>query len=116
MPKIKPRPASESVINNGRPGRSIDPVETYSQIGMWTLAELGAKNKAYSKDYIQFDVTLVRSRRVIVKLDANDTYSVEIGRMRKIDYLPTYEVLSQVTDIYCDQLSEVIRRAVLESR
>lgn len=111
MSKLIARPASESCIADGKPGREMDALETYRQIGAWTLMELGAKNRLYSRDYIQFD-TSGKRRRVIVKLTVWDTYTVEIGRVVKRDYLPTYEVLHQVDMVYCDQLSEVIRDAV----
>ena len=114
MPKLNARPASESCINDGKPGRNMDHLETYRQIGTWTLLELGAKNRLYSTDYIQFDTTTKR-RRVIVKLTAWDTYTVEIGRVVKRDYMPTYEVLSQIDHVYCDQLAEIVRKTVLES-
>lgn len=112
MPKLTPRPASESCINDDKPGRDMDHLETYRQIGAWTLAELGAKNRMFSRDYIQFDTTIKR-RRVIVKLTVWDTYTVEIGRVVKRDHLPTYEVLSQTDQVYFDQLADIIRMGVL---
>lgn len=114
MPKLTTRPASESCINDGKPGRDMNHLETYRQIGTWTLAELGAKNRLYGTDYIQFDTT-ARRRRVIVKLTVWDTYTVEIGRVVKVDHLPTYQVISQIDHVYCDQLAEIVRNAVLES-
>lgn len=113
MPKLITRPASESCLN-GKPGRDMDHLTTYQQIGTWTLLELGAKNRLYSTDYIQFD-TAAKRRRVIVKLDADDTYTVEIGRVVKVNYLPTYQVISQLSGVYCDQLAEIVRNGVLES-
>lgn len=112
MAKLVTRPASESCINDGKPGRAMDHLETYRQIGTWTLLELGAKNKLYSTDYIQFDTTAKR-RRVIVKLTVWDTYTVEIGRIVRRGHLPTYEVISQVDNVYCDQLAEIVRMGVL---
>lgn len=100
------RPASQSCVN-GKPGRPMNHLTTYRQIGNRVLWELGAKNRGYSTDYIQFDTTGKR-RRVIVKLDASDTYTVEIGRLVKRDGLPTYEVLRQLDLVYCDRLAEVV--------
>jgi len=100
---------------------TIDALTAFRQINhgdAWRLARLGARNRAYSEDlgYIQFDVTLGRKYRVIVKLDADDTYAVEIGQMRKPrgSSIREYQVLSQVRGIYWDVLGETIERAALE--
>lgn len=111
MPRLIARPASTSCINDDQPGRDIDPQTAYAQIGARVLMELGAKNRMYSRDYIQFDTTGKR-RRVIVKLTVWDTYTVEIGRVVKRDYLPTYEVLHQVDHVYCDRLAEIVLASV----
>lgn len=39
-----------------------------------------------------------------VVLDADDTYTVEFGRIRKVNRMPAYEVLHSYPTTYCDQL------------
>lgn len=99
----------------------IDAATAFQQINhgdTWRMARLGAHNRAHSEQsgYIQFDVTLGHKYRVIVKLDADDTYAVEIGRLRKSSgsSIREYQVLSQVRGIYWDVLGEVIERACLK--
>jgi hypothetical protein len=110
--------AAVSVVNEL--ATQIDARTAFQQINYgdaWRMARLGAHNRAYSEDcgYIQFDVTLGRKYRVIVKLDADDTYAVEIGRLRKPrgSSIREYQVLSQVRGIYWDVLGETIERAAL---
>jgi hypothetical protein len=49
---------------------------------------------------------------VVVKLAADDTYAIEIGRMRRTkgSSLPEYQVLEQARGIYADQLGETVER------
>jgi hypothetical protein len=101
---------------------TINAIAAFQQINhgdAWRMARLGAHNRAYSEDcgYTQFDVTLGRKYRVIVKLDADDTYAVEIGQLRKPrgSSIREYQVLSQVRGIYWDVLGETIERAALEA-
>lgn len=101
--------ATESIVNT--PGAEIDARTAFAQIGMWTLARVGAKNRAFAETYIQFDATCGRKkRRFIVKLDVTDTYSVEVGQVVKFDY----RVLRQVTGVYCDQLSGLVEELYQE--
>jgi hypothetical protein len=78
------------------------------------MIRLGARNRAYSHDsgYIQFDTSgLGRTLRVIVKLAADDTYSVEVGRItRRVEYV----VLAQEHGHCADSMGAVIERMVLE--
>ena len=101
---------------------TIDVDAAFAQLNYgdsWRMARLGAHNRAYSADhgYIQFDVKVGRKYRVIVKLAPSDTYSVEIGRMRKPrgSSIREYEVLSQEHDVYCDVLGEVVERMCVEA-
>ena len=101
---------------------AIDARTAFEQLNYgdpWRLARLGAHNRAYSADhgYIQFDVKMGRKYRVIVKLAPSDTYSVEIGRMRRPrgSSIREYEVLSQEHDVYCDVLGEVVERMCVET-
>lgn len=80
---------------------------------VWRLVRLGARNRAYSHDsgYIQFDTSgLGRTLRVIVKLAADDTYSVEVGRItRRVEYV----VLAQEHGHYADSMGAAIERMVI---
>lgn len=93
---------------------SIDARAAFAQINLgdsWRLTRLGARNQVCDEraGYIQFDVTLDRRYRVIVKLAADDTYAVEIGR----NSVRTYQVLAQTRGIYCDELGEFVERMCL---
>lgn len=88
---------------------TIDANQAFSQVNYgdsWRMARLGARNHAYSASdgYIQFDIKLTGMRRVIVKLNGKDYYDVEIGRIKKMDYI----VLEQVRDIDAESLGRVI--------
>lgn len=88
---------------------TIDALTAFRQINWgdsYRMARLGARDRCYSEvdGYIQFDVKLTRKLRVIVKLAGDDTYSVEIGRIRKMDYV----VIEQAHGVHCDQLGRVV--------
>jgi hypothetical protein len=100
------------------PDTGIDSQVAYRQImatDRWRLARLAARDLFYDETagYIQFDVKITKNRRVIVKLAANDTYSVEIGRVKTVDYLPTYLVLAQEHDVHCEDLGATVERMCL---
>lgn len=56
-----------------------------------------------------FKVKVSRKYWLIVKLNAQDTYDVEVGRLRKKDGLPTYTPLQQAHGVYAEQLSATVR-------
>lgn len=95
---------------------SIDAQETFRQVNLgdsWRMARLGAWDCMYAEDsgYVQFDIKLTRKLRVVIKLLGDDTYGVEVGRMkRNLDYV----VLDQVRGIYADQLGETVERMCVE--
>jgi hypothetical protein len=96
----------------------IDAQEAFRQIRLgdsWRLVRLGARDLIFSDadGYIQFDAKITnRKLRVIVKLSADDTYAVEIGKMtRSLDYA----VLSQMRGIYADNLGETVERMCVEN-
>lgn len=72
----------------------------------WRTRRLGVRNRAFSNEsgYIQFDIKITRVLRVIVKLMADDTYAVEIGRIRKMEYV----VIEQMRGIYGDVLGQTV--------
>jgi hypothetical protein len=78
----------------------------------WRMARLGARDRMQDEQagYIQFDVLITRRLRVVVKLDADDTYAVEVGRMRKLEYA----VIRQVRGLTCEVLGEVVEEMVVE--
>lgn len=98
----------ESIVNEAR-GRNIDVNLTLKQIGVATLMSVGAQMKTltYDTDYVKFKV----SGRfwLVVKLNAADTFDIEVGRVRKVQGLPTYEVIEQSKDVPVENLSKVVR-------
>ena len=98
----------------GPKGRSIHVQTALAQIGRMVLMRTGFQRDTlmYAEDYIKFMLSCHGRRRVwvIVKLDANDTYSVEFGRMNRINWT----VLAQLEGIYGDVLGEVIERMYVE--
>lgn len=53
---------------------------------------------------LMFRATCSPGAKVIIELTAADTYDVQIGRLRGVNY----KVLAQHEGVYCDQLAEVI--------
>ncbi len=90
----------------GPAGRAIDVRQTLNSITRWTLARVGFHDLMYSTDYLKFRVTCGGRRKFwcVVKLESNDTFSVEFGRLRKFDWI----VAAQLTHVYADVLGEVI--------
>jgi hypothetical protein len=95
----------------------IDAQEAIRQLRIgdsWRLVRLAAVNICFSKSdgYVQFDAKITTKKlRVVIKLQGDDTYAVEIGRMkRSLDYV----VLDQVRGIYADQLGETVERMCVE--
>lgn len=94
---------------------TIDALTAFQQINWgdeWRMTRLGARDRCYSETdgYIQFDVKLTRKLRVIVKLAGDDTYSVEIGRIRKLEYV----VIEQAHGVYCDELGRTVEDLVVK--
>jgi hypothetical protein len=96
---------------------SIDAQETFRQLRIgdsWRLVRLAAVNLCFSEadGYVQFDAKVTNKKlRVVIKLLGDDTYAVEIGRMKKsLDYV----VLNQVRGIFGDQLGETVERMCVE--
>jgi len=94
----------------------IDAQTAFAQINIgdsWRMLRLGARNHAYSEanGYIQFDVKLTGMRRVVVKLNGKDYYDVEIGRLRKLNYI----VLEQLRDIDAESLGRIIEEMAVRN-
>jgi hypothetical protein len=95
----------------------IDAQETFRQLRFgdsWRLVRLAAVNLCFSEadGYAQFDAKITSKKlRVVIKLQGDDTYAVEIDRMKKsLDYV----VLDQVRGIFNDQLGETVERMCIE--
>ncbi|WP_027657357.1 hypothetical protein [Salinispora vitiensis] len=87
---------------------------TLSQIGRRRLLLLGAHKFRHDDPKGELRFTIGEGSRtalVIVVLRADDTYGVEIGRMRRRrgEGLPSWKTLKvKESGIYCDTLGEVL--------
>jgi hypothetical protein len=100
------------------PRAPADAHETLAQIGPRTIARLGGRDfvRDDNRGELRFRVGPDQPhRKVIVVLRADDTYAVEVGRLDRIDLVPTF--ISEATEgtgaglgegIYGDQLAETI--------
>ena len=74
-----------------------------TQIGMWGLAELGARAIGYTDNALFLTIKpLTRIRRVSVTLDPSDTYTIRHTNSKGFD-------LKEIEGVYCDQLLETLR-------
>lgn len=90
--------------------RPASATEILDQIGRWTLAEINARDIIDLGVGIHCFVGKGRSRKLVVKLAANDTYAVELVRFNRADFTFTSERFLE--GIYGDQLGEVVGRMV----
>lgn len=69
-------------------GSDIDPNQAFQHIGRTVQMRIGVTNRAYGRDYIQFDVHCapMRVRRVLVQLGGDDLYHLEIGRLNRRNF------------------------------
>lgn len=101
-----------SLINE--PDTGIDSQVAYQQItatDQWRLIRLAARDLFYDETagYVQLDVKPgTRKLRVVVKLASDDTYAVEIGRIKTVDHLPEYQVLEQVRGINAAEMGQTV--------
>lgn len=106
---------SAESITNGAPGADIDVMTALNQIGVVVRMRIGfvVGSVLYARDWFKFQISLDhRPRRwVIVKLNADDTYSVEVGRLVKKFY---WTIEKQLDDVYAENLGEVIERLFVE--
>ena len=79
------------------------------QIGPRVLMSVGAHGIIDLGDGVQFSVGGRAKRKLVIKLAANDTYTLE--RVRILG-APTYGAVSEATaeDIYAENLAEVVLR------
>lgn len=106
--------SADSIVQ-GPAGSPIDVMVTLGQIGVVTRMRIGyiVDSLMRAEDYLKFQISCDRRPRrwVIVKLERNDTYSIEVGRLRKKFY---WTIEKQLEDVYADQLGEVIERLFVE--
>lgn len=77
----------------------------------WAFGDWGAKDFVGGQDYLQFKTSgmVVFKGIVKIRLDlGKDLYEVEFGQIRKYEY----KIRKKFTDIYFDQLIELIDRNV----
>lgn len=74
------------------------------QIGVMSLLRIGAKEIVNLGHGIMFRSGSKRGHKVIIVLAANDTYTVELVRVRKFDA----ESVEVHEGVYCDQLTTVV--------
>jgi hypothetical protein len=79
-------------------------------VDRWTWAGMGAKPVVRTTDHISIDIYLgagSRKRRLIIKLNTNDLYDIEIGRLhrRSLDWI----IEGQSLDIDAGNLDTALR-------
>src|SRR5262245_14164778 len=99
---------NETIHTNEIATRPASAQELLGQIGRWTLAEIGARDIIDLGDGVHFFFGRGRSRKLVVKLAANDTYAVEIVRFNRADF--TFSSERFFEGVYGDQLGELIAR------
>lgn len=83
-----------------------------SQIEIGVLMALGASDLTYWEDMFEFKARILpkasaqraRVMRVQIKLDSNDTYSIEVGYVHKFDWV-THK---HFDNVYADNLNQVL--------
>lgn len=85
--------------------RACDAKEVLNWIGNGTMMRCGARNFVSLGDGVQFDVSR-GNRKVIVKLAADDTFTVERVRLVRRTLVCTSEQF--VEGIFADQLAHVV--------
>jgi len=102
----------------GAPGRDLDLNTMLRQVDQWTWMRMGVHANslgwAVASDYAHHRLPGRPGQRLTVKLAADDTYSLEVGRMRKL----TYTVLAQRHGVTADQLAATLEElySTLHSR
>lgn len=74
------------------------------QVGGAVLARVGARGFVASEDAVWFFVLRGRSRKILIRLNANDLYDVEVWRLRKGEATREW----RVENVYADSLGETV--------
>jgi uncharacterized protein (DUF1786 family) len=80
------------------------------QLGFWTRARIGCREMVGGASELRMH--LGRGRKVIITLDADDTYTVAVGAVRKRDFVPTWIESESMSGVYADSLSTVVESLV----
>lgn len=79
-----------------------------AMIGMWSASY--DENEAH-EPILQFKFKGSRTYNFCqVTLNGNDTYTLEIGQIRKKNGVPTYVVRFQEDNVYCDMLKPMFEK------
>jgi len=98
-----------TIHTDGIATREADARIILRQIGNMGLMSVGARDIVNLGCGVRFTVGRGRSRKLVVKLAANDTYAVEVVRVRR-DFTAVSEFAA--FDVHCEELTETVLRAV----
>lgn len=107
-----------SIVDEPATTAEFDPMVAWLHVttDRLRLVRLGAVDRYYSLSdgYIQFDATLCGrpKLRVIVKLMPDDTYAVEVARIRSRAGNLVYTPLAQERDLFCGNVGEAMENLV----
>lgn len=90
-----------------QPVPRLDVPTLLRQLGNVTLALLGAKNLVRGEDRLQFAIgsgAKNRANRVVIRLEWDDTYTVEVWRCRGVDL----KKLGEREGVYVENLHDVL--------
>lgn len=93
------------------PGRPLDVNTLWNDhVDRWTWIGMGARPVVRTTDHLSIDIFLgagTRKRRLIIKLNANDLYDIEIGRLhrRSLDWI----IDGQTLDVGAESLDASLR-------
>jgi hypothetical protein len=88
-------------------GKTI--LQQIKTIDFWALGSWGAKDYVLLKNGIQFKVKGWHNQsKIIIKLNGNDTYDIEYGRISKLNWI----TMEKVDDVYNENLVMCIDRLI----
>lgn len=88
-------------------------VEVISQIGSGFFKSVLDGQIAYDENTIMFRAKTDKlSRKIVIKLNAMDTYDIEIWKVEIYEKEPFIytEKVSEINDVYCDQLTDILNQ------
>lgn len=97
------------LITNRMATQPSDARVLLKQIGSGVMMSVGAHQVVDLGDGIQFAIGGSAKRKLVIKLAANDTYTIERVRLLRA---PSFGVVSEALaeDIYAENLAEVVLR------
>jgi hypothetical protein len=99
----------QSIMNEAE-GRKISLSEAVRQIGIPTMMSVGWQPKTVISGGDWFRVKVSRRYWLVIKLNAEDLYDVEVGRIRKKDGLQEYSPIEQEHNVSAGDLAKVVLR------